>query len=505
MLHHRIYQSGGARCSSSLFRHGFSLNNKLEKGSSSFLFINNMCVHHHHSNTLPNHQLNNSYRSFFSKKTNIDSDRIYIVPNKGTQVMSWGQNNEGQLGLNTFGIEKLSSPSFIDSYWFHEKTVKKISTAASAQHALALTEDGFVYAWGRGAEYQLAQDNNHSHAAPVLVDPKYFNLRPIVDIQCGGYHCAAIDDEGRLYTWGFSGSPFNQSALGHSGFNIFGYGLSPFPKQVEALKGEFVKQVACGDYHIGVICGPKDSNETSQVYVWGKGEWGRLGLGNSDSKALPTPLDMYEDDIENGGTKKTVFSKIRMGKNYSALIDSNGKLYMFGRHDAQQLGMESLRPSQFDCESTPKLIPRFVENDIKVRDVALGDSITACVTQDGRGFIWGKNVYLPHEVNFGKGVRVIECSAGRNHVAFLPINRRCVYTMGGNWYYQLGTTGQHGTQDVIKLTPQLVPGKKLQVACGNAFTLALIDLERKPAPTQEDEDDYMSAAMIGPDGKSIPL
>jgi len=274
------------------------------------------------------------------------------------------------------------------------------------------------------------------------------------------------------------------------------------PKRVEALKGESVKMVACGEYHMGVICQSNssdkiDSTEDTRIFVWGKGDWGRLGLGNSNSKALPTPLEVYEES-ENGGQKLVHFSKIRMGKNYSSLIDSHGKLYMFGRNEHQQLGIESAGSfasgGQFDGESTPTLIPQFIDKDVKVKDVALGESITACITQDGRGFIWGKNVYLPHEVNFGKGNRMVECSAGRNHVAFLPMNRKSIFMMGGNWSYQLGQTGQHGGQEVIKLTRHLVPGKKLQVACGSSFTCALIDLEHKFE--EDDEEEFTDFTVI---------
>ncbi|EFC48309.1 hect E3 ubiquitin ligase [Naegleria gruberi] len=415
--------------------------------------------------------------------------------------MGWGSNDEGQLGLNSFSV-KVSTPMFINSYWFNDKDIKKISVASSGQHVLALTEDGYVYTWGRGAEHQLGVENNFSQAAPQLVDPKYFNNRKVVDIQCGTYHSCVIDDEGRLYTWGFNGSIFNQSALGH-GKNSWLTDLSK-PKQVEALKGEFVKQVAAGQYHTGVICGEQGNSESNQVFVWGKGDWGRLGLGNSNSKPLPTPLEMYEED-ENG-TRKTRFETIRMGTNYSALIDSHGKLYMFGRNDGQQLGIETpgnyVSGGQFDGESTPKLLSQFSDRDIKVKDVALGESITACVTVDGRGFVWGKNIHLPHEVNFGKGARVIECAAGKNHVSFVPRNRQAIFMMGGNWSHQLGVKGNFGHQEVIKLTRHLVPGKKLQMACGSNFTLALSNLEYQ---FDGEDDDFTDAALIDNAGNSVEL
>lgn len=53
------------------------------------------------------------------------------------------------------------------------------------------------------------------------------------------------------------------------------------PKLIEALLHVDVSSIACGDNHVAIV-GTK-----GQVYTWGHGACGKLGLGNEESHALP--------------------------------------------------------------------------------------------------------------------------------------------------------------------------------------------------------------------------
>lgn len=69
----------------------------------------------------------------------------------------------------------------------------------------------------------------------------------IIRIACGSFHCAAVTDKGRVYTWG-------QATAGQ-----LGHGTTPTdvnePKIVEALRKSNVLSVACGDSHTCFLCG----------------------------------------------------------------------------------------------------------------------------------------------------------------------------------------------------------------------------------------------------------
>lgn len=60
------------------------------------------------------------------------------------------------------------------------------------------------------------------------------------------------------------------------------------PKLIEALLHVDVASIACGDHHVAIV-GTK-----GEVYTWGDGTQGKLGLGNEDSHILPQEVPFSE-------------------------------------------------------------------------------------------------------------------------------------------------------------------------------------------------------------------
>lgn len=74
---------------------------------------------------------------------------------------------------------------------------------------LGLTHDGEVFGWGSG--YQPKKTSNEPVHIPIDKKIKY--------IAAGNKFCAAIDDDGLVYTWGEGGSMFTGGKLGHGSNN----------------------------------------------------------------------------------------------------------------------------------------------------------------------------------------------------------------------------------------------------------------------------------------------
>ena len=53
------------------------------------------------------------------------------------------------------------------------------------------------------------------------------------------------------------------------------------PRIIEPLRGKEIVDVACGGAHSAVI------TAAGELYVWGKGRYGRLGHGDSDDQLKP--------------------------------------------------------------------------------------------------------------------------------------------------------------------------------------------------------------------------
>ena len=100
---------------------------------------------------------------------------------------------------------------------------------------MALSDTGEVWTWGRGDEGQLGHGNNEPSSRPMKVafdaagggmsaggrvvrdrEPGAASVRGpgdvvVVAVACGRQHSAALDNDGKLWTWGCG----DDGALGH--------------------------------------------------------------------------------------------------------------------------------------------------------------------------------------------------------------------------------------------------------------------------------------------------
>eukprot|EP00850_Spirogloea_muscicola_P019419 SM000190S04855 [mRNA] locus=s190:46523:47299:- [translate_table: standard] len=95
---------------------------------------------------------------------------------------------------------------------------------------------------------------------------------PIAQLACGGYHSAALDRDGRVWTWGHGG----HGQLGHGSL------ASGEPAVVQALQNVKVVAVACGGAWTAAV------TDDGRLWTWGKGRDHQLGVaGARDVEATP--------------------------------------------------------------------------------------------------------------------------------------------------------------------------------------------------------------------------
>ena len=73
-------------------------------------------------------------------------------------VYSWGNNQYGQLGLALEEFESFSTPKEV--FYFKEKIISWLG--AGSYHSVALSIEGYGYAWGRNDKGQLGFTNSES-------------------------------------------------------------------------------------------------------------------------------------------------------------------------------------------------------------------------------------------------------------------------------------------------------------------------------------------------------
>eukprot|EP01062_Namystynia_karyoxenos_P002141 TRINITY_DN10744_c0_g1_i1.p1 TRINITY_DN10744_c0_g1~~TRINITY_DN10744_c0_g1_i1.p1 ORF type:complete len:501 (+),score=114.64 TRINITY_DN10744_c0_g1_i1:81-1505(+) len=155
----------------------------------------------------------------------------------GGEVISFGRNSAGQLGLGAVSKSELPQRSEALS----GKGVRQICTGA--EHGLALLEDGGVLAWGRlngwcptrgGCVIRLSFGGHPSG-----------NSLTAVSASAGGRHCAVVTGDGVLWLWGADASCSRPEAFGNPRGDVVRD--TPEPQQVDLPGGRRAAHVQCGE------------------------------------------------------------------------------------------------------------------------------------------------------------------------------------------------------------------------------------------------------------------
>lgn len=277
----------------------------------------------HESLTQRRLNLVSSLGAYTIKSISCGANHCLAVDEWG-KVFSWGTNDTGQLGHNQSEVSQLGTPKLIKGLG----TVNVIQIASGANHNLALTKGGQLYAWGDNKYGQLGIGpvSDKSVTNPLPID--CLTSLPIRFIACGGQHSVLVSHSGAVYAWGRNNR--GQLGLGDTEDRIF-------PTQVRSLRNQRICHISCGDEH--TICLTEDGG----VFSFGSGQYGQLGHGSKSDEQLPRKI------IELMGTD---VSQIACGKRHTlAFIPTRGRLYAFGLGGSGQLGNGS-----YSCATTPQVV-----------------------------------------------------------------------------------------------------------------------------------------------------
>jgi|GEM_PF-663947 len=270
-------------------------------------------------------------------------DCIYALKNDGT-VWAWGKNKYGQLGDGTtrsryepVKVENLSGIIDIIVGWSHYQ----------GDYAIAIKNDGTLWAWGRNDLGQLGDGTIENRTIPVkLVDENKSELSGIVDVKIGFKHAIALRNDGTVWSWGKN----YDGQLG-DGTNT----QSLFPKKVIGLSG-IISILVNSDYSIAL-------KDDGTVWSWGENSSGQLGNSGSSNSNIPVKLV---------GLNNVIDIKTDMSK--SLFLNSDYTIWECGSS------------AQYD---TPVRVT--MENDANLRYITINNSFLESFDED----ITEYNVTLP--------------------------------------------------------------------------------------------------------------
>lgn len=234
-----------------------------------------------------------------------------------------------------------------------------------------------------------------------------------------------------------------------------------------------VKAIAAGAHHTMLL------RDDGTVWTFGSNETGQLGTGDIDNRG-----HLMQVSTETGLTHAIA---IAAGWQHSLALDSNGDVWAWGNGEQGALGL-GLDPVAEGADPVYR-VPARVESLSDMTAIFAGFNGSAAVDEHGRLWMWGAsttgqagrntNQYLPVLIDYSAGLgSVRQVALGRYHT--LALDDR-----GVMWGWGANTVGQSGNEAwQVSLVPRLVSqesglGTGLAVAAGISHSLVL-SADRNP-------------------------
>eukprot|EP00930_Biecheleria_cincta_P026010 TRINITY_DN18408_c0_g2_i2.p1 TRINITY_DN18408_c0_g2~~TRINITY_DN18408_c0_g2_i2.p1 ORF type:complete len:1336 (-),score=224.67 TRINITY_DN18408_c0_g2_i2:24-4031(-) len=241
-----------------------------------------------------------------------------------------------------------------------------VAVSGGRDHVVAITDKGTAVSWGRSNEFgQLGHGRigtlDFSRPAVVAGLPVLYR---VVAVACGESNSIALVSSGEIYTWGANN--VGQLGVGDTEARSAPVRLSG------VAAGVPFRAVAAGFQHsLGL-------SRSGQVYAWGNGRHGRLGLGDSVVAAGCEPSPQLVHSLP-------YIRRVSAGGAHSAVLDDKGRLRTAGDNRRGQLGLccQSVSNSSRFCEVLGVSEP--------LRLVECGGNHTLCLTLANQLIGFGSN------------------------------------------------------------------------------------------------------------------
>uniref|UniRef100_UPI00398E6731 serine/threonine-protein kinase Nek9-like n=1 Tax=Pristiophorus japonicus TaxID=55135 RepID=UPI00398E6731 len=252
--------------------------------------------------------------------------------------------------------------------------IKIRQVAVTDNHMIAVAAEMAVYTWGNNLKGQLGHGDLQSRSRPQLVEA--LKGKFIVRACCGDGFSVFVSDNGIVMTSGDGA----QGCLGHGD-----HFSTARPCLIEALLSVNVQAIACGQHHVVCVSGD------GEVFSWGNGKYGKLGLGNDDDHCLPMEVTFVE---------KVFIRDVKCGLDGTMFLTDTDSLLACGNNQYNKLGLNERRGllmqmtmlfARTDVEG--RKVPTVVKalRNHRVRDAVLGPSHSIVLVEPGNIYSFGRN------------------------------------------------------------------------------------------------------------------
>jgi alpha-tubulin suppressor-like RCC1 family protein len=320
----------------------------------------------------------------------VGDDHALALTGDG-QVLSWGDNDRGQLGRPTMGI----GPQPAGTVTLPAQTGPAVAVSAGGGSSLVLTATGQLYAFGSNDHGQLAVPVGTSYRqAPALVALPPEAAGKVVAITMGwSAQALAVTSDGALYGWG--GDWWGQ--LGFAPPAGAPHTPNPNPQRIVAgditATTKLVATAAGGPTTLAL-------DDKGNVYGFGYNQNKQAGNdGGSPMNARPTivvfPAPVIAEDPARRKATTNALPPIGLFSHpasavaagaYHGLMLVQGQVWSFGRNDSGELG----RTTPTTSVAAPGLVV-LPGTTSPVVQIAGGGFSSMALTAAGELFVWGSN------------------------------------------------------------------------------------------------------------------
>ncbi|XP_078438381.1 regulator of chromosome condensation (RCC1) family protein [Wolffia australiana] len=370
------------------------------------------------------------------------------------------------------GFSSLSASNAVPVLW--RATVSEEKTNTDIGENLTKVQ---VLSWGRGSSGQLGggKEETRFYPCPVatLLLPQNFSLGPV---------------PGRLSSSSISRSQLTEVGIScglfHSGLLVDGMlwmwgkgdgGRLGFGDEVSIFKPslnpnlDHIRSVALGGLHSTAL------SQSGDVFTWGYGGFGALGHSIYTRELLPRSV--------NGPWKDNI-SQIATSGAHTAAVSNSGELFTWGRDEGEgRLGLgPGGGPGEGGSFSTPSKVEALPTS---VAAVACGGFFTMALSPEGRLWSWGANSnfelgrgdnvsdWRPKQIPALQDVTITQITCGGYHSLALT-DKGEVFSWGHGGHGQLGHKSTQN-QKVPLLIESLAEERVTYIACGGSSSAAITD------------------------------
>ncbi|KAL7079544.1 hypothetical protein ACQ4LE_001766, partial [Meloidogyne hapla] len=286
------------------------------------------------------------------------------------QVFSWGDNSFGQLGHGD--KRKRQFPTLIEL--LENKDVYKI--AAGKKFSLFCAGRGIVLITGR----KLLFDNNEYIIKPKIVEELL--TEDIIDICCGDEHAIALTEKGEIFVWGKG----KNGQLGTGNRNdVF------VPIRIQIPTRQLIKSIICGPDSTMLITNSgtllaMGSNKYNKLNLNQRSGFFKEIKKEKQNNTLQGKKQQIVEDFLLPTAVRPFPRRVvsaSLGNNHSGVLLENGHVHLFGLNSSGELGTGNTLPIS-DCSRPVKALINKA-----CLHLICGDGFTVVGTLDNELYFWG--------------------------------------------------------------------------------------------------------------------